>query len=1123
MVPLPRKRKPAGPGNLSFLKNKSGANISCAGTPRSQLGVDWSSQSDGREVPLGFGKMAPLQGRLGKLYAAWQDCQTEELKRAAALVVFTGKLDENEDVGYAKSYALFTWLFGIELQEMCMVFKRDAIVMLASADRAAELKELVAAGDGDVEPPAIPKIEVVAWTTAADIGKLLLSSLDSTQDTDTLGILTKETHRGEVADAVGETVKSKSHTNIGEIIATAMSTKDEKEIGRVKRAALLTAAVFKNYFLTALESIVDEGREITHEAFSADIEQRLLDPASVKLEKFKKELCDVCYIPIIQSGETFDLRPSAVSDSSKLQFKCIVASIGARYNFYCSNACRTYLIDPTQEQSVNYAALLEAYEAALAALRPGQELCAVYQAAVDALMKSKNPALVENLTKNVGFLMGIEFREASFLLNAKNRRKVEAGMVFNLCVGLQNLTDAKNGAYALQVADTVIVQAEMNEMLTDAVKKALKSIRFFLRDEDDDDEEGGNDTEHADAKRSVKKESEAARRSAKMATLEQLEQTAGDRKKRQAAVNSSAGITAEELDLRRKHQEELGRKKLAEGLERLKNGDLDGAGPKEKPLQMLDQYLAYPEASRYPAQVRPRQIFVDLDMECVLVPINGVPVPFHISMIKNCSKSDEGSHSYLRINFNTPPKLAGGAVIIRSADGPQFPVDDKHYIKEITFRSSAAQNISDTVRKIKELRKRFTSRQEEEREQESLVEQAKLQFDKRGKVPSLGDVSLRPPVATGKFNSGILEAHLNGFHYRPVKGSAPIDILYSNIKNAFFQDSQGETIVLVHFTLKNPIMVGKKKTAEVQFYAEVMEAAVKLNDTKRRMYDQDELEEEQRERELRNKMNRVFLKFTREVEDRYSVEFEVPYRQLKFHGAPRNTSVNLIPTVSCIVDLIEWPVFVLTLADVEIAHFERVHFQLKNFDLVFVFKGFEVESANKKDQQFARISSIPMVELEMLKKFLDEQQIKYYEGPANLNWPNTLKTIRADLEGFYDEGGWDFLNMEGSSDGGEEGEGEGGDDNESLDPGDQAFDVESDILEEHSGSESDYSEEDEDSDEAYNELDGPSDEGEAELDSDEEGEDWDALEEAARKDDRRKGVEEVVPERAPPGKKRGRK
>jgi hypothetical protein len=48
--------------------------------------------------------------------------------------------------------------------------------------------------------------------------------------------------------------------------------------------------------------------------------------------------------------------------------------------------------------------------------------------------------------------------------------------------------------------------------------------------------------------------------------------------------------------------------------------------------------------------------------------------------------------------------------------------------------------------------------------------------------------------------------------------------------------------------------VGKKKTQDVQFYTEVMEVNQAIDAGRRSMYDPDELEEEQRERETRNRV-----------------------------------------------------------------------------------------------------------------------------------------------------------------------------------------------------------------------------------------------------------------------------
>lgn len=70
------------------------------------------------------------------------------------------------------------------------------------------------------------------------------------------------------------------------------------------------------------------------------------------------------------------------------------------------------------------------------------------------------------------------------------------------------------------------------------------------------------------------------------------------------------------------------------------------------------------------------------------------------------------------------------------------------------------------VQEIKALRSAVSSREKERAERASLVQQAKLVRSK-GRVYSLSDVWVRPPIATGKGRkfTGTLEAHTNGFRY----------------------------------------------------------------------------------------------------------------------------------------------------------------------------------------------------------------------------------------------------------------------------------------------------------------------------------------------------------------------
>ena len=102
---------------------------------------------------------------------------------------------------------------------------------------------------------------------------------------------------------------------------------------------------------------------------------------------------------------------------------------------------------------------------------------------------------------------------------------------------------------------------------------------------------------------------------------------------------------------------------------------------------------------------------------------------------------------------------------------------------------------------------------------------------------------------------------------------------------------------------------------------EVMEVSQALDG---RRYDADELEDEQRERQMRQRLNTEFQNFVKRVEEASGLEFDIPYRDLGFYGVPHRSSVFLQPTVHCLVNLTETPFFVLSLDDLEIAYFERV-------------------------------------------------------------------------------------------------------------------------------------------------------------------------------------------------------
>ena len=64
------------------------------------------------------------------------------------------------------------------------------------------------------------------------------------------------------------------------------------------------------------------------------------------------------------------------------------------------------------------------------------------------------------------------------------------------------------------------------------------------------------------------------------------------------------------------------------------------------------------------------------------------------------------------------------------------------------------------------------------------------------------------------------------------------------------------------------------------------------------------------ERELRQRLKQAFKAFCDKVEQlNKSIEFDTPFRELGFFGAPFRSNVFLVPTSSCLVSLSEWVLF----------------------------------------------------------------------------------------------------------------------------------------------------------------------------------------------------------------------
>ncbi|CAI5437616.1 unnamed protein product [Caenorhabditis angaria] len=984
--------------------------------------------------------------RAERIYSAWEKGE-HGFDSVESFVVTVG----NNDNPYTKSSAFHTWLLGHEIIDTVLLFTKKRIHILGSNRKADFFNPVVGESSHGKVPPVKAYHRDKSDKDAANFQKFI-GFIEGAE----IGAFIKDKFDSEFISLWNKALEEKSINKVDLSIAFThiFAIKDDKELALIRKSALATTSVWsiaKNKYV----EIIDQERRVRHSVLSSDIATLI---KQTKLPGGKYNV-DTSYDPIVMSGGTYSFKWNHDSTESHLssQFGTIITSFGARLEDYCTNVTRTMIIFPSTEMEAAYEAIYATEQAVISALKPGAVLSDVYKIGLKTL-EEKNPKLVENLNKKeLGFSTGIEFRESRLSISPKCDEKVEAGMVFIVYIGVDNLPNKtskgeKGKPAAIALSDTIIVKAEGdNEILTEKAKARMKSnlIRFK------EDEEGGG----------AEKENEGTSKSL-------------GRGQRSVVLNDQTRNKTTNEEKRKERQKELG--KLLNDAARARLAKQGGGSDEKKVKKSNTSYKSY---EKFPQEneVNNLLIYVDRRHDSVIIPIFGIPVPIHISMIKNCSQSVEGEYTYLRINFNTPGSQVG-------KENAAFPHPLAHFMKELTYRASNVKehgetaapsgNLSTAFRLIKEIQKRFRTEEAEEREKEGAVKQDKLVLSQNKLNPKLKDLLIRPNIILKRI-TGSLEAHTNGFRYTSLRGDR-IDVLYNNIKHAYFQPCDNEMIILLHFHLKNPVMWGKKKYKDVQFYTEVGEITTDLGKY-HHMQDRDDVQSEQMEREMRRKLNSAFNSFCEKVSrltnDQF--DFDTPFNDLGFFGVPYRSSCTLKPTSSCLVNLTEWPPFIVTLSEVELVHFERVSFQLKNFDMVFIFKDY-----GKKVQM---VQQIPMSSIDMIKEWLHSCDIKYTEGIQSLNWPKVMKTIVDDPEEFFEGGGWGFLDA--------------GSDDENADEESE----ESDAYAPTDDDDDDEEESDEDESEGEE---SESDSEEGSLDSDEsEGKDWSDLEEEAAKADKRREMD----------------
>ena len=245
--------------------------------------------------------------------------------------------------------------------------------------------------------------------------------------------------------AVSAKVRRGLFVAVGSLSAALREVKDADEILRVRAAAQVGCELFEG-MLTYLEAGLTE----TEVAATLEYAARLAGAEGMSFDT------------IVASGERSAL-PHGRATAAKLPKRGFVTlDFGVILNGYCSDMTRTVHMGKALPGAREvYDSVLEAQEAAVAAVGPGVTAGDVDEAARSVLRRDK---LDKYFSHSTGHGVGLEIHEGPRLAT-KQRQVLEQGMVITIEPGVY-----MPGRFGLRIEDMVLVTATGGEIMTPSVK-----------------------------------------------------------------------------------------------------------------------------------------------------------------------------------------------------------------------------------------------------------------------------------------------------------------------------------------------------------------------------------------------------------------------------------------------------------------------------------------------------------------------------------------------------------------------------------------------------------------------------------------------------------------------------
>jgi Xaa-Pro aminopeptidase len=245
--------------------------------------------------------------------------------------------------------------------------------------------------------------------------------------------------------AVSAKVRRGMFVAVGSLVARLREVKDADEIALMQAAALVGCGLFDGML-----TYISAGQTEIQVASALEYAARLAGAEAMSFET------------IVASGERSAL-PHGRATAAKLPRRGFVTlDFGVILDGYCSDMTRTVHMGKALpgEREV-YDSVLEAQEAAVAAVAPGVSAGEVDEAARSVL---RRVGLDQYFSHSTGHGVGLEIHEGPRLA-AKQTQVLEQGMVITIEPGVY-----MPGKFGLRIEDMVLVTATGGEVLTPSVK-----------------------------------------------------------------------------------------------------------------------------------------------------------------------------------------------------------------------------------------------------------------------------------------------------------------------------------------------------------------------------------------------------------------------------------------------------------------------------------------------------------------------------------------------------------------------------------------------------------------------------------------------------------------------------